>query len=775
MTGGVSAAAAGWPFAPAVRRYAPLVLSILPWAIFGGAGLIYLARHGLDGSETPRELLTHTTTAFFAALLVRLVATAIVSRPRRGQVVVMTTAILLWGSGSAILNTAESYSTVSFPSTTEALFGPSYALIAVFLLLDVRRAALRGAALWLESLIVLGGTACLLGFALFAPLAVVFPDSGPLLTLLLFYPMLDVVLFSMVISQVLLRLRPRSWLSGTLAAGFIALLAADLTTAALTLQVAAGDTLSYGSNQFSQLFYGVGFALLVQAACQTRRRGGQVVARSRNLMIVAAAAVALAVLVLRPVAAGSLYVTIPAVVTLAAAGVRLVLALKEARDVGEALRLSLTDDLTGLPNRRAILADLQRGVLAREPLGLILLGLDGFKEVNDSLGHNAGDSVLCEVSERLPECLPSSALIGRLGGDEFAVVVRRDDPGELLSLARQAREALLVPLSVEGLDITLRASAGVTARMVGDKRAVDLLRRADVAMFEAKTTRAGALAYNAARDLFTRERLQLAEQLRTGITSGQLVIWYQPQVDTRTMQVTGAEALVRWQHPEMGLVSPMEFLPIARRAGLMAALTDVVMSRAVADAAAWCKEGLRLRVSFNCAPPELLSPTMLPKLFNAIDDAGLPPETILVEVTEDSFVADPGLARETLQQLRDHHVQTAIDDYGTGFSSLAYLRDLPVHELKIDRSFVSTMVHDTRSHVIVDSTRQMAHAMGLRLVAEGVEDIETVRELAALDIDVLQGYHISRPMPAAEFVPWLRRWREEHEIDLRPADDGAAA
>src|SRR4029079_6359988 len=212
---------------------------------------------------------------------------------------------------------------------------------------------------------------------------------------------------------------------------------------------------------------------------------------------------------------------------------------------------------------------------------------------------------------------------------------------------------------------------------------------------------------------------------------------------------------VRWEHPKDGLLPPIAFLPDARRSGLMLALTDAVMRTVVTDARDWAQDGLDLRVSMNCAPPELLGGALLPRLFDAIDRAALPPDTLTIEVTEDSFVADPEHARQILHELREHNVQAAIDDYGTGFSSLAYLRDLPVHELKMDRSFISTILSDQRSRVIVDSTNQMAHAMGLRLVAEGVEDEEIAQTLAALGIDVLQGYHIGRPMPSPDVAEWV--------------------
>jgi EAL domain-containing protein (putative c-di-GMP-specific phosphodiesterase class I) len=287
-----------------------------------------------------------------------------------------------------------------------------------------------------------------------------------------------------------------------------------------------------------------------------------------------------------------------------------------------------------------------------------------------------------------------------------------------------------------------------------------------VAMYEAKGSRSGALFYDAARDSFSRQRLRMAEELRRGIDEGQLVVWYQPQIDARTREVVALEALVRWDHPKDGLLPPIAFLPDARRSGLMLALTDVVMRSVVADARRWADQGLDLRVSMNCAPPELLGGALLPRLFDAIERADLAPDTLTIEVTEDSFVADPEHARQILYELREHNVQAAIDDYGTGFSSLAYLRDLPVHELKMDRSFISTLLSDPRSRVIVDSTNQMAHAMGLRLVAEGVEDAEIAETLAGLGIDVLQGYHIGRPMPSVQIADWVQQWTASAMVAL---------
>jgi EAL domain-containing protein (putative c-di-GMP-specific phosphodiesterase class I) len=291
-----------------------------------------------------------------------------------------------------------------------------------------------------------------------------------------------------------------------------------------------------------------------------------------------------------------------------------------------------------------------------------------------------------------------------------------------------------------------------------DDSSTDLLRRADVAMYQAKQARSGALLYDAHRDDFSRRKLQLADDLRRGIPNGQLVLWYQPQIDAATQQVKGVEALVRWKHPEHGLLSPIEFLPAARRAGLMLQVSQAVLELAIADMRRWTAKGIDLRVAINCAPPELLNGMFLPKLFQACDDGTIPPDRMVIEVTEDSFLAEPERARTILSAIRDHRLEVAIDDYGTGFSSLSYLRDLPVQELKMDRSFISALRTDPRSRMIVASTLQMAQALGLRMVAEGVEDAATMAELVQMGVDLLQGYHLARPMPADELELWFARW-----------------
>jgi diguanylate cyclase (GGDEF)-like protein len=474
--------------------------------------------------------------------------------------------------------------------------------------------------------------------------------------------------------------------------------------------------------------------------------------------MLAGTTVALIILVLHPEGAITWFVTVPAVVTLVCAGGRLVLALRESQGAAEALRLSLTDELTGLPNRRALLADTERALAAERPVAFMLLDLDGFKDINDSLGHEVGDLVLEHLAERLRAGVHHDVMIGRLGGDEFGLLAHTDDDLKLLAIAHDVRELLREPLAVGGLDVSIDASIGITVRKSGDRRGGELMRRADIAMYEAKQMKAGALLFDATLDGISHQRLRRVEDLRLALTDNQFTLWYQPQIDARTGQIVAMEALVRWEHPTEGLLPPMAFLQDARQAGFMPALSEAVMVQSVRDARRWGEQGHSFRVAMNCAPPELLGGRLLPALFQQLADNGLPPDRFLIEMTEDSFLTSPEQARDALYSLRAHHVQASIDDYGTGFSSLAYLRDLPVQELKLDRSFISTMLYDPRSRMIVQTTATMAHALGMRLVAEGVEDAATAAELVVLDVDCLQGYHIARPMPADEVDDWVVRW-----------------
>ena len=739
-------------------RARPLLLRLdrwLPramWTVVAVGTVLGLTSTGFSATAAPQQLTLAVLTLFFPTAALSLLVAGVLDPRRRTARLVLLSGVVLWAVGSVVLHQGGDVSGKSFPGVAELFYFPSYAGLTAFVLMDTRGRPPVSRKTWLETVLVCGALTCVAASLLVSPLGAVFGEEGLALLLVLVYPLLDLGLVVLVVGQVLLGARGSGRDTWTTVAGLTTLCASDI----LFFLAAAPD--GYFVNVVTDVSYGVGFALLVSAArLPTSGPVRRTRARNRGNLLVGAGAVALLALVLRPADSGAWFATAPAVVTLVAAGARLLIALREAQGAAEARKLSRTDELTGLLNRRAILADVDVHLARGGPVSLMLLDLDGFKEVNDSLGHSAGDRLLQEIGDRLLRTMPATALVSRVGGDEFALMVQDDDDIRLTALARAVRLGLSEPLSVEGLDLAVGVSIGITTGAPGTD-ALMLLRRADVAMYRAKQGRLGESTYDPAHDGFSRERLQQIESLRTGIADGQLRLWYQPQVDAATQQVTAVEALVRWHHPEHGVLSPLAFLPEARRAGLMPALTEAVLQMVVADTRRWLDRGEQFTVAFNCAPPELLGGRFVPTLLAAVREAGLPPDRLLVEVTEDSFASDPEKARSVIQELRRNRVQTAIDDYGTGFSSLAYLRDLPVQELKIDRSFVKTLSSDSSSRVIVESTLQMAHAMGLRVVAEGVEDATTAAALVACGVDVLQGFHIARPMPADEVSAWVAAW-----------------
>ena len=728
------------------------VLGPLGWVVIGAALTTHLVMVNHPGN-TEQLILVASLGIFFAILLIRLGCAAVVIHKRRGPLLVLMASIMLWALGAAVVNAGKLSDTAKFPAPGEWLFLASYVGMAAYLVLDERHQMSRGLATWLDVVVICGGTACLASTLLLMPVATSYGKQGLPLLLALLYPLIDLALALLVVAQVVLRLRPDLKHAVMTCVGFVCLAYADGKF------VTSVSSSTYSFSAVNDVAWGVAFALVIGSACRTKRTTLAAIPRRRGpALLIVAATVAIVVLTVRPSAGLAPYVATPAVLTLVAAMGRLVLALREATGAAEALALSQTDDLTMLPNRRAVRNRLDEGLAPDRPLALMLLDMDGFKEVNDTLGHAAGDTVLQLAAHRMRDTLPPEIMIARLGGDEFAVVAENNDEIELLECAQVILDALSEPLIVDGIEISPSASIGIAIQTEADTTGSELLRRADVAMYQAKLTQLGAVLYDPHRDDFSRLRLQQAEELRKGITDGQLVLWYQPQIDAVTRQVCGLEALIRWQHPTQGLLSPAAFLPAARRGGFMLTLSDEVARQAIADVKRLRAHGLNQRVAINCAPAELLSGVFLPHLYELLASSGVPAEAIVVEVTEDSFLADPERAREVLYEMRDHDLQIAIDDYGTGFSSLSYLRDLPVQELKIDRSFVATLSADPRGRMIVLSTLQMARGLGLRTVAEGVEDAATAIDLIEMGVDVLQGYHMARPMPVSDVESWIQEW-----------------
>lgn len=420
----------------------------------------------------------------------------------------------------------------------------------------------------------------------------------------------------------------------------------------------------------------------------------------------------------------------------------------------------LRDPLTGLPNRQWLLertwSALDHAERNGERAALVLIDLDRFRSVNDTLGHLAGDRLLLQIADRLRLALPRGAEAARLGGDEFAVLLPAcDSPTRAQRVARTLVAALGSPLNLDGLTLVLEASAGVS---VFPDHAVDaegLLRRADVAMYEAKQDRSGVEVYEATRDGNTPDRLGLLGDLRRALDHGDVELHYQPKVRFDG-QVAGLEALLRWVHPERGRVSPEEFIAIAESSGLMPRLTEYVLETALAQVARWRAMGIEVPVAVNVSPRDVHTPGFAGSVAARLARHGVPPAALQLEITEHVLLEDPQRAADTLNGLTGHGVRMSLDDFGTGYSSLVHLRRLPVSELKIDRSFVARLVVDTEDAAIVRCTVDLAHSLGLLVVAEGVEDDETWERLRDLGCDAIQGWLVAAAMPPEETTAWLR-------------------
>ncbi len=427
------------------------------------------------------------------------------------------------------------------------------------------------------------------------------------------------------------------------------------------------------------------------------------------------------------------------------------------RQASESRRQALHDPLTGLRNRRALYEHLEAVIAEegaeRERIALLLADLDGFKELNDTLGHQAGDAVLEQLGPRLRIALPDVELLARIGGDEFALVVRGGAPGWSEAIAERFRRALVEPFSVDGIDLAVQASIGISRFPEDGRDANALLQRADVAMYEAKASHAGWLTYDAGSHAAGNLRLELAGELRRAVSDGELVVHYQPKADLRSGTITGVEALVRWQHPEHGLLPPAEFIPIAERTGLIRPVTLYVLDVAMRQLREWDEIGLELKVSVNLAMENLLDTRLPDDVTGLLERTELTPSRLILEITENVVMADPQRTCEVLARLRDIGVQLSLDDFGTGNSSLSYLRSLAVDELKIDRSFVTDM--DEQNAAIVRSTIELGHAVGLSVVAEGVEDPDTFFDLKEMGADAAQGFYLSRPVPPVDVVALL--------------------
>lgn len=417
------------------------------------------------------------------------------------------------------------------------------------------------------------------------------------------------------------------------------------------------------------------------------------------------------------------------------------------------------DSLTGLPNRTLFIDRLHQATTSARREGsrfaVLILDLDRFKEVNDTLGHFNGDRLIRQVGLRLSGVVRESDTIARIGGDEFGfLLLKSGRRPELTAVARRINQSLKPAFALEKLSLDVRASIG--AVMFPDHgRDVDtLIQRADVAMYTAKQDNAGFSLYEPSMDDHSPHRLTLTGELREAIQQDDLILYYQPKVFGASNQLYAVEALVRWQHRKHGFMAPDDFIPLAERTGLIPELTVWVLKKALEECAQWHRSGLKIGVAVNISSLCLLDPEFPEVLTGLLASYDFPARSLTMEITETSIMVDPDRSLAIIKRIHDMGVSLSIDDFGTGYSSLSYLKRLPVSELKIDKSFVLDMLSNDSDSTIVNATIQLGHNLGLKVVAEGVENAETYAALKAMGCDVLQGYFISRPVPSAEFLRW---------------------
>jgi diguanylate cyclase (GGDEF)-like protein/PAS domain S-box-containing protein len=419
------------------------------------------------------------------------------------------------------------------------------------------------------------------------------------------------------------------------------------------------------------------------------------------------------------------------------------------------------DALTGLPNRAYLRSKVEQMTAPGQwesevPFAFLLLDLDRFKEINDSLGHCCGDWVLQHLSPKLRACVRRSDTVARLGGDEFAILLPGATAKEAILIAEKIESALRTPVLVGGRSLTLEASIGASLYPEDGRDWDTLMQRADIAMYGAKRSGCGHLLFAEDRSQDPLDQLELTGELRKAIEGNQLELHYQPKIDLETMRVNGVEALIRWQHPRRGLLPASRIVALAEHAGLIKPLGHWVFSTVAAQSSDWNRIGIDLEVAINLAPKNLQDPELINTVIEHIGKSDSHPLRLMLEITESAMLSDPEGSKAILDRLRDLGVKVSIDDFGTGYSSLSYLKELPVDEVKIDQSFVQNMVANARDSCIVRTVIELGHNLGLRVVAEGVEGASVLERLTGLGCDVAQGYYLSHPLPADQLERWYK-------------------
>ncbi len=427
------------------------------------------------------------------------------------------------------------------------------------------------------------------------------------------------------------------------------------------------------------------------------------------------------------------------------------------------------DAITALPNRLLLMDRLEQAIQAalrlKTSLALLILDIDDFKKINDTLGHYSGDRLLKQVVSRLEGVVRKSDTLARVGGDEFAVLMQTEaSQGNINRIVKKIKKIFIEPFTIEGLSIEVQASIGIVIFPDHGKELETIMQKASVALYAAKQDSSKFTVYSKQLDKNSPHRLTMMGELRQAIQNDELVLHYQPKINLLTRKIMGAEALVRWEHPEHGFMPPDEFIPMAERTGLIKPLSIWVLNEALGQAEKWHAQNMKLSIAINLSPVTFLD-TELPNLIiGMLSLYEVPAEYVTFEITEGSMIKDPALAMEIMNRLVETGIKISIDDFGTGYSSLAYFKNLPANEVKIDKSFVSDMLDNERDAVIVKAIIDLGHNLSLNVVAEGVENKETAIGLKKMGCDVLQGYYISRPISNEDFLAWLpsKNRKKEH-------------
>ncbi|MEA2126391.1 MAG: diguanylate cyclase [Solirubrobacteraceae bacterium] len=686
------------------------------------------------------------------------VARGILARETRLAWWVLATGLVLYTAGNLLWPFwVQKMDSPPIPSVCDVLWLSLYPASYVGL---VKMAGVRGrgmpAGVWLDGLIAglaVATTGCAL---IFPPLLDAATGSTVAVVTNLAYPVCDLLLVSLIAGVASLqgwRMSRVLWLLG---AGFSTLAVGDTI---YLLHVAAG---SAESSRVANLFYMSGVALIALAAWQPRSAPPRPRIHGWSILLVPAIGTSGAVGLLAYDhfnGIGDVAVAL-ALLTILTALARTVLTFRDVRGLAESRRQAVTDDLTSLPNRRLFVERSDTAIAdaseTRASFAMLIVDLDHFKELNDTLGHHAGDALLCDLGRRLLDELPDGGTLARLGGDEFGLVLSPCDEGAAIAIAARLRRALVDPFDIHGLSLSVSASVGIAMFPAHGNDTVGLMQHADIAMYEAKAAQSGHAVYEGTRNKHSRENLTLVSAFPNAVETGQLELHYQPKADMRTKHIVGVEALVRWRHPVRELIPPDVFVPLLDRAGLGRHLTRWVVETALAACARWRAAGDDLHVAVNATIADLLDASLPAEIAASLDRHGIPAGALVIEVTETSVLHDPGRVQATLTGLRALGVGVALDDFGTGYSSLTHLKAMPVTEVKIDRSFVENMGDDAADAAIVGSTIGLAHGLGLRVVAEGIEDEATWEHLADLGCELGQGYHYSRPLPEAHVDAFLR-------------------